>query len=160
MELLQSVFLQITVAVAIAGISSFITVRLSLSKFRTEKWWEKRVEAYERVLEAFHKAKKYSSEHLDAEYLDSQVSKERDQELIKFSKQAKEEITRVADIGSFLLSTDAMSLINEYQKEKNDSYFLEFHTFQEHAEHDYELVIKYLTKFSALAKVDLKSDQT
>ncbi|WP_063669693.1 hypothetical protein [Aliivibrio fischeri] len=160
MEVMQTILIQIVVAVIIAGISSFITVRLSLNKFRTEKWWEKRVEAYERVLEAFYQAKRYSSEHLDADYLETHISKERDEELIAYSRKAKNEIERVSDIGSFLLSATAMNVIHEYQKEKNASYRAEFDSFQDHAEHDYELVTKYLNEFSAVAKIDLKSEQT
>jgi hypothetical protein len=68
-------------AVAIAAFSSWITVYLSRNKFRSERWWEKKVAAYERVIDAFHKSKKFDSEHLRAEQLDITLDEARKTEL-------------------------------------------------------------------------------
>lgn len=68
-------------AIAIAVVTSWFTVQLSRRQFQTNRWWEKKVEAYERVIEAFHKAKKFASENLDAEYIGEEVPKDRDKEL-------------------------------------------------------------------------------
>lgn len=47
-------FLKVLPGIAIAAGSSWITVQLSRHKFRSEKCWEKKVTAYERVIQAFH----------------------------------------------------------------------------------------------------------
>ena len=54
-------FLKFLVGIAIAILSSFITVRLSLARFRSEKWWEKKVTSYEKVIEAFYFSKKFTN---------------------------------------------------------------------------------------------------
>ena len=74
---------KLLVGIVIAAASSWITVQLSRRQFQTNRWWEKKVEAYERVIEAFHTAKLFASEHLEAEYRDREVEKERDTKLRK-----------------------------------------------------------------------------
>ena len=63
----MEIFLKVLSGIAIAAISSWITVQLSKHKFRSERWWEKKVGAYERVIEAFHNSKKFDAEHMSAE---------------------------------------------------------------------------------------------
>ena len=52
--------------IMIAAVSSWITVQLSLRRFRTEKWWERRVAAYERLIEVLHHSKAFFERHLKA----------------------------------------------------------------------------------------------
>jgi hypothetical protein len=46
--------------IVIAAVNSWITVQLSLRRFRTERWWERKVEAYERIIAALHPTKAYA----------------------------------------------------------------------------------------------------
>jgi hypothetical protein len=78
---IAAIALQALAALAIALVSSWITVKLSQRKFRAERLWDRKVLAYERIIEAFYKSKKFSSEHLDAEYVHREVSEDRDKEL-------------------------------------------------------------------------------
>ena len=57
----------LSTGVVIAAISSWITVQLSLRRFRTERWWERKAEAYERIIGALHDSKVFASRHADAE---------------------------------------------------------------------------------------------
>ena len=50
-ELIQPIFISVLVAI--------ITVKLSLKKFRSEKWWEKKVEVYSKIIDALHHLKNY-----------------------------------------------------------------------------------------------------
>jgi len=49
---MAEVALSIFTAIVIAAISSWITVQLSLRKFRAERWWERKAEAYSKIIEA------------------------------------------------------------------------------------------------------------
>ena len=147
-------FLQFIVGVGIAALSSFITVRLSLARFRTEKWWEKKVSAYEKVIEAFHGSKKFSTEHMDAEYNGKEISKERDEELRAIAKVAREEILKATDIGSFILSDEALKILKDYEKESAKSSKCD--TWFEYLDSDWGVVDKYMKKIIAEAKRDLK----
>ena len=41
-------------AIVIAVISSIVTIKLSIHQFRTEKWWERKAEAYIKIIEALY----------------------------------------------------------------------------------------------------------
>lgn len=107
----------ILTGIVIAGITAFITVHLSVKRFRQERWWEKQVVAYEKVIEALHYSKAFSDVHLNASYEGREVSEERDKELRAKSAEAHREIERAADIGGFLLSPEARDRIRRYRQE-------------------------------------------
>jgi high-affinity Fe2+/Pb2+ permease len=122
---LQTVALQAAIGLGIAAATSWFTVKLSLAKFRKERLWEKKALAYERVIDAIHKAKKFSSEHLDAQYDGRDLPDERDEELRKLAKEAMDEIRRAADIGGFVLSAQALEIIREYERRGGDTKHIE-----------------------------------
>ena len=95
--------LQLLGALLIALVSAWLTVRLSLRRFRLERLWDRKAQSYERVLEAFHKSKKFSFEHLRAWEHGRELTDERDKELRRLAHEALEEILRVSDVGSFTL---------------------------------------------------------
>jgi len=140
-------------ALAISLFSAWLTVRLSKNKFRSERLWDRKVSAYERVIEAFHNSKKFSYEHMRAEYSGGEVSEERDKELRQHAKQGMEEIRRTTDIGSFTLSEQAMDIIFEYEHKSNETDHME--SWQEYLRHDFEITDEYMQKFINEAKRDL-----
>lgn len=145
---------QILVGIVIATVSSVITVRLSRHQFRSERWWEKKVAAYERVIDAFHDSKKFSSEHLEAAYKARELPKEREDELRKRAGQAGDEIKRASDIGSFLLSAEALKILARYEAEAETLSKCE--TWYEYLDADWSLTDRYMKEFIAEAHKDLK----
>ena len=147
-------FIRVLTAIAIAAVSSWITVQLSRHKFRNERWWDKKVAAYERVIEAFHNSKKFSSEHMAAEESGAEVNELRDIELRSLAKEAIDEIKKSSDIGSFILSESALKILANYEAEsekapREDSWY-------EHLETDWVRTDRYMKEFIAEAKADLK----
>ena len=114
-------FLAILTGIIIAAASSWITVQLSLNRFRAEKWWELRVGAYERVIEALHDSKSFSNEHLDADIEGRKLSDEARNELGVRAMKAEREIARAADLGGFLLGNQARERLKQYQVDKGDA---------------------------------------
>lgn len=149
MELLLQALIGLVISVA----TSLLTVKLSLARFRTERIWEKKALAYERVIDAIHKAKKFSSEHLDAQYSGHDLPDERNEELRKLANEAKDEISRAADIGGFILSTQALEIIREYERRSRDTKHIE--SWHEALEYDYEVTDHCLKSFIAEAKRDI-----
>lgn len=151
---MTKVLLQLLVGIAIAGASSWITVQLSRLQFRSERWWEKKAQAYERVIEAFHNSKKFASEHLDAAHKGRDVDGMRDAELRKLAKEARDEIIRASDIGSFILSSNASIILAKYKAESEAA---EKHdTWWEYLDADLSLTDRYMKEFIVEAHRDLK----
>lgn len=150
----MEILLKILSGIAIAGISSWVTVQLSLHRFRSEKWWEKRVNAYERVIEAFHNSKKFDSEYMRAEELRREVSDERDAELRKLASQARDEILKASDVGSFVLSKNALSILAKYEAESENMPRQD--TWYEHLDLSWSICNRYMKEFIEEAHRDLK----
>lgn len=117
----MEIVLHIISAVVIAGLSSWITVLLSLRKFRTEKWWEKKVEAYSNLLGAIHDEKAFAEENLFATKQNREISEAEDKELREKSKKSGAEIYRAMDVGAFYLSEQAIERLMKYKKESSEA---------------------------------------
>jgi hypothetical protein len=150
---IEIIALQAFGALLIALLSAWITVRLSQRKFREERLWDRKVLAYERIIEAFHKSKKFSLEHMKAEEQGRELADERDEELRRLAKEAREEIEKASDIGSFTISERAIEALANYQIElSNDDHVTSWY---EHLDHDHFVCEKYLKLLLAEAKKDL-----
>ena len=150
----MEIFLKVLSGIAIAAISSWITVQLSKHKFRSERWWEKKVGAYERVIEAFHNSKKFDAEHMSAEERGSEVGEARDAELRLLAKAARDEILKASDIGSFVLSEDALKILAKYGAESKN--MPRQNTWYEHLDLSSSIVNRYMKEFIKEAHRDLK----
>lgn len=146
-------FLKAISAIIIASASSWITVHLSRNKFRSERWWERKVLAYERVIDAFHSSKKFYSEHIRAEELQLEMDDERRAELKDMARKARDDILRASDIGSFILSENALSILAKYEAEsenmpRKDSWY-------EYLDCSWGITNGHMKKFIAAANADL-----
>lgn len=145
----------ILTGILIAAVSAWITVQLSLRRFRAEKWWEKRVAAYERVLDALHHAKAFSAAHLNAAEADRQISTERDEELRKKAQEANLEIERAADIGGFLLSDEALARLRQLKEDERVA--SETDDWYEYLSSDWAAANSCLKEFIVISKKDLQT---
>lgn len=115
--------------------------------------WEKKVETYQRIIEAFHNSKKFESEHLTTEFKGREVSEDRRDELVKQSKEAHEEISKACDVGRFLLSDKAVGILDEFKK-KYDSQ-PRYESWVESLEKNWLLADRYMKEFIAEAQKDV-----
>jgi hypothetical protein len=146
--------LQLIASLLLSLFAAWVAVWLSRNKFRSERWWEKKVEAYERVIDAFHKAKRYDSEHLRAAELDIEVDDDRQAQLKAHAAEARDEILRSADIGSFILSPKALEILGRYKKKSENMPRQE--SWWEHLEMSWAIADSHMKEFVAEAKADLK----
>lgn len=146
--------LELVASLVIALFAAWIAVWLSRHKFQTERWWEKKVEAYERVIDAFHKAKRYDSEHLRAAELDIEFNEARKAQLETHAAEARDEILRSADIGSFILSPKALEILERYRDTSENIPRQE--SWWEHLEVSWAIADRHMREFVAEAKADLK----
>ena len=105
------------VGLVIAVVTSILTVHLALLRFRQEKLWEKRTVAYERLIEALYHSKEFNDVHIEAMVKYRDVPKQIDDELRKKVGKARQEIEKAANIGAFLLSSEAIDRVKLYRKE-------------------------------------------
>ena len=147
--------LAIFTGIVIAAVSSWITVQLSLKRFRSERWWERKAQAYEKIIGALHDSKAFADKHLEAEYGGRKVAEEKDKELRARSKVAHEEIEKAIDTGSFLLSDEALSRLKQYQKDMEKA--SDTQMWFEYLEEDLAATSNCLKDLIQIAKKDLRA---
>lgn len=114
----------------VAVLTAFITVRLSLKRFRSERWWERKADSYSRIVESIHQMKAWCEDQMESIETGREISEEKEKELrIKFNK-ASDEIRRAVDIGSFFISSDSEKVLRDLKKEldkaKHEQSFYEY----------------------------------
>ncbi len=119
---------QILVGLVVAITTAWVTVHLALRRFRSEKWWERKAEAYSAIIEALHHMKRFADEALDDQLGGRKFPEERRKQLFGKSNEAYDELRKQIDIGSFVLSKDAVEELASFEKahtkaKDTDSYF-------------------------------------
>lgn len=143
------------VGIVIAAVSAWITVQLSLKRFRSERWWDRKVEAYERIIEALHHSKAFSDAHLNAKYEGRKLPEEYDKDLRVRSSQAHVEIEKATDIGAFLLSDEAHERLKKYREEAKEA--SKTPHWEEYLEGDLMATESCLADLIKIAKKDLRA---
>ena len=143
----------IFINVLIAFLSSWITVQLSLRRFRTEKWWERKADTYTRLIEALHNSKALLETYLAEVEEYANVSKERKTELEKRAHAAYDEIIKIRDVGEFMLSRKALECLKRYKERNTDD---PNNTWDEHLNQEFTATKECLEALIVIAKQDLK----
>lgn len=145
---------QSAIGLGIAVITSWLSVRLALSRFKNERRWERKLIAYEKLLGSIHKSQAFAREHLSAYEADKEVSKERDMELRKLAAIAREDISYSIELGSLTFANSTVKLLKEYLEKSDDTVGIE--TWQDYLDHELKVTTAYLKKLAVEAKLDLK----
>lgn len=152
--MLQAATMLLT-GIAIAVLSALVTVRLSLRRFRSERYWDRRVQAYERLIAALHDCKALAEHHLETIYSRTELTKAEDEYLRNRFKATHNEIARAIDMGSFLVSDESLERLRRYHKSKNEGTATP--NGYEDLERDWEAVNCCLADLIRLARKDLQA---
>lgn len=154
MDTFLNLLSQITVGAIIAIVASYITVQLSLRRFYSEKWWEKKAEAYAAILEALHYMKRAFDEDLEAAMAGREVPEDRQAELLKKYREAHDELKKRIDIGQFVLSDKAAAELSAFQQQLHNA--RDTRDWVEYIEGSLGTINDTLKRMRAIAKTDLK----
>ena len=109
------------VAMVTTTLSAWVAVPFALRRFRKERRWERRAEAYERVLTGLAHLKAYLDVKWDEEMMDKKVSAEAERDLQRRAAEARKEVSLAVDLGGFLLSGEARKRLRTFQKEDGEA---------------------------------------
>lgn len=110
----------------------YISARLAINKFYREKWWEKRVDYYLKVIDSVYVIQEADLYRLRDQYTDrcgqdsdpnfSKLSKVDELELNERADKARSELKRLAHIAPLVLSEKASCLMFNYLNESEKIY--------------------------------------
>lgn len=136
----------------VAYFIAVVTVNLSLRRFYKERWWEKKADAYSRIIDALHKHKNYAENKLNGEFIDNPDTSIETM-LRQQWAEGKRELDHAVDLGTFIISEEAELVLNKFQKRKLPDFREE--SFTGIIETDLKYIQTCLTDIKAAAKRDL-----
>jgi hypothetical protein len=90
--------------VIVSVITAVITVHLSLRRFYSEKWWERKAEAYSRIVECLYLVQLNAQAVLTAVEASQEFPDEEYDRLSEEARKAGTEIAKATSIGAFIIS--------------------------------------------------------
>jgi len=89
----------------------------AIKTFRSQKWWEMRVRAYGKVVEALYKVQDIHDKYIAQEIDGKGIPDEEKDELVRELWLAREEVRKFAVIGRFQLTEQAANRLKSYHVE-------------------------------------------
>jgi hypothetical protein len=110
-------------ASALAFVASVIAAAVSIynarfRRFARERWWEWKVEAYSRIIDALSGLVYYYDEHYDAEIEHRNLTDSHKKEINEHWRKGYAEVKRATAVGAFLISPAAEAALQKMWKEK------------------------------------------
>jgi hypothetical protein len=152
-EILKNIIQIIIPGLIISIITAFLTVKLSIKQFTSQRWWEKKVESYSKIIENLSNLQFCFEEWLSYAYNEKELGKEAIEKLNKNHEQAREKIKLISAIGAFAISKEASGVLSELVSEIDKPEYED--TWVEQLESDLGNIKKRIVKIVELAKVDL-----
>ena len=139
------------IAALVAGL---VTVRLALGRFKKEALWQRKLDAYTRILDALHVCRLRSEQLMREATQEVKLSKESTDEMRKKYSAASAELHRMVDTGLLILPEAATSHLTEVMEPRYDDWReMPPYLFWETEEH---LMKKALDALMRVARADLK----
>lgn len=150
-----SVLISTLLAILTAIVTSAVSVRLALRRFRAERWFDRKVHAYEALFEATTDFQRHSEVHLSRIEEGIAFRNEYLAQLAERASHAYSQIRKSAAMGEFMFSTKSAERIHrfaaalELAARENDVH--ERHSL------NVDAASGALTDLRALAKADLRT---
>jgi len=147
--------LNLLIGIPVALLTSWFTVKLALRRFQSEKWFERRVDAYTRVIEALHSMKYCTERQLRAAERGTDMPKVTEDELVNFYRTGLADLRKLTDMGALLFSLEAITVLDAL----NDELLAATgeHSWWEHLDAECSAISKCLATLRPIAKKDLNA---
>jgi len=98
-------------------LASWLTVRLALQRFYTQKWWERKAQAYSEIIGSLAKMRicfdKWFDEDIELRKMSPEAGKRVNEEYAS----ARRVIENAEAVGSFIISEEAAKVLRSFLKE-------------------------------------------
>ena len=142
------------ISIVVGVVTAMLATYLALKRFRAEKLWEKKVDAYTQLIGAAHEMKRVREAELDASRNSGDVPQDFRKQLWTESQNAKRLIFRLSDVASFLVSEEIEKATHELKGELE--YSLVSDSWPEILEKERAALDSYLRKLKGVARTELR----
>ena len=145
--------LNLLTAILVAIVTALISVWLAFRRFRAERFWERRIDSYSRIIDALHSAKAFAEDHFEAEVEGTKLLPDRVAELSARSLQGKDEVFKAIDTGALLLPQHAIDRLRKYASDVTEA--SHSRSWPEYLEGQIEATQDCMRDITAIARRDL-----
>ena len=148
------VLLPALLSLMVAVVVAYVTVQLSLWRFYREKWWERKLAVYTSVIESLHHIKSSAEHRWEALVFAAPVVEAEKKSLDEKYRAARAELRKCADIGEFLLSPEAVDVLDNFERQAEAA--RNANTYDKHLDGMLVAVSDALVGIKEVAKHDLR----
>jgi cell fate (sporulation/competence/biofilm development) regulator YlbF (YheA/YmcA/DUF963 family) len=140
---------------SVAFLAAFFASKLSLQRYYAEKLLDRKIEQYVNITNALYDMKAYCHDAIDISNREGpeQINELQSKELQKKYYKASNEIRRVRDIGSLIVSQSSIDELQKLNEHLDEDEWVEHVT---KLDSQLESVVNCLAKIIGIAKKDLK----
>ena len=139
----------------IASVATWVTTRLALRRFYSEKLWERKAASYTEIFQALHDMHRNSSNRLDELEGGRTITDEQKDSLSKEYHEAKIRLERRLDAEIWLLPIPCRERVIRMRRELESDSAMSLH---QAVEDDFVAIKSALEDLRGLARVDLQLD--
>jgi hypothetical protein len=126
-------------------------------RYTSERWWERKVEAYVRIIDAFSDLVYYYQQIYDAELEARELTETRKAEIEDLWRKGIHLIKKASNMGAFLISTEAENALRCYWDEPKEK--IDPNDWFGHLTYEYDNAEKTLNQLVICAKKDLQVEK-
>ena len=153
----KNILISVSLSLIPAVVVAILTVRLSLRQFYSQKWWEKKVEAYSNIIKDLKNFHYCISELYDLETGVKQLNDHRLDTLDRNKRKSFENLKLTALEKNFVISKEAAMELDKFIKKTAYDYpEQDKEPLSEYYGRQYEGIEECLMNFRLYAKKDLK----
>ena len=112
----EELLISILSGVLISVITSYLTAKFAISKFYTEKWWERKEQAYTEIINALYDMVQFYQVFKEDYGQDDFISQERSLELHQRHSEGFRRVRRATDLATLYMSDDASKLLKKLRE--------------------------------------------
>lgn len=144
-------------SLTVAVLASYLTARFALRRFYAEKWWERKTAAYVAIIEALHHLREHADTNLTFTQRGKELPPGGEEELTQRLREAMMQLRLRRDVGTFVLSVEAVDELNRLFDELDKS--TETTNWEVYLTMKLAAVDKCLARLRILARRDLQIRQ-
>jgi nitrogen fixation/metabolism regulation signal transduction histidine kinase len=107
-EFVQGMLIALIPGVIVSIITAYVTVQLSMKQFYSQRWWEKKAEAYSHIIEHLSYLQFYFEEWFNEGANIRELGDKDKEKLSEGYRQARESIAKASAIGAYIVSNNTI----------------------------------------------------
>ena len=154
-QLAQGILIALLPSLLVSVVTAWVTVRLSLREFRLRWWWERKADAYSRIVEQLS-TMEFCLRGMWDDYVGSRVLQDEERtQLYHEYKSTRKELIKVAAAGAYIISKDTAAAMEELLSELGNGVSPDF---VKQLNNEAQAQRECISKIRKLAREDLGTD--